>query len=122
LPLNDSGQHLGDLPNAGYASKREKSASDWMQDIIRKFEREPPEGVGRDVLLLVVCGGLQQWREIARKEMRGALKGPALDEACDAVFYYLCKLAGHNPQGQLEQLRLMRQWAPWQLAHGYHLR
>lgn len=101
--LNDHlGQRLGDIPNAGFATNRQRAASDWMQDLLRNWERD------RLALLVVVCSGRDEWRKRARATMRGMLKGPHLDEVIDEVFRYMQILAGPNPFQELMALVELR--------------
>jgi hypothetical protein len=109
--LNDRGAvRYPDIPTAGFSTQRQRQASDWMQDILRTWERD------RLTLLVVVCSGQDEWRKTARKTMRGMLKGPHLDEVLDEVWRYLCILAGPDPFKELQAQIELRQKAPWQKA------
>lgn len=89
---------LGDLPNAGYSTLREKQLSDAMMLYLRSFERMPD---GRQLLLMMVIEGYETWERIARKEFRA--HGISTDEL-KAVFAYMVKMAGNNPIDQLANL------------------
>ena len=89
---------LGDLPNDGYATRRERELTDAIMIFMRKVERDRP------FLLSIVVGGKQKFRHIVLKQWRG-LK-PA-DDLADKIFDYFAKQAGDNPLGQLEVLERM---------------
>ncbi len=86
---------LPDLPNDGYATKREKAMSDEIMTYIRGAERN------RLLLLANVCEGREKFRRVVKKAWRH-LKCD--DEMADAVFGYLLLLAGPNPEAQREAL------------------
>lgn len=121
--------HLPDLPNVGYATHREKVGSDAIMDFIRKTERD------RLRLLQIVVDGPAKWRKVAGELWRGS----AVDyEAVDEIYRYLTLMAAKAPdqrrlldcrknaarykevvkdimpdiEAQLEQVKLMRKWAP----------
>jgi hypothetical protein len=86
---------LPDIPNAGYATSREKRLSDEVMFYIRGAERN------RLLLLSNVCEGREKFRRVTRK----AWKHLKVDDAlCDAVFGYLVLLAGANPELQRDEL------------------
>lgn len=90
---------LPDLPNAGYATTREKAISDEMMQFIRSAERD------RIYLLTIIVGRKEKFRRIIKKEWRH-LK--ATDDTADAIFGYLLLLAHHptlTPEQQLEDLQ-----------------
>ena len=89
---------LGDLPNAGYSTKREKELSDAIMLFMRKIERDRP------FLLSIVVGGKAKFRHIVGKQFRGLRP---LDDLLDKMFDYFVKQAGPNPLGQLEKLERM---------------
>ena len=97
---------LGDLPNAGYATTREKELSDAMMFYLRGLEREGAEG-DRRLLLMMVIEGFDTWRPIAAKAFRGHRIS---DDELRQVFAYMVKMAGPNPQQQLAQLITIRPW------------
>ena len=90
---------LGDLPNAGYSTRREKQLSDAMMFFIRDLERS------RHVLLMMVVEG----EEVFRQRMRSTWRAFGVTEdEIGAVWRYLKLMAGHDPQGQLGQLLKVR--------------
>ncbi len=98
--MNDeyAGQRLPDLPNAGYATQREKQLSDEVMFYIRGAERN------RLLLLANVCEGREKFRRVTKKAWKH-LKVD--DELVDAVFGYLVLLAGPHPEAQREELTKM---------------
>jgi len=95
---------LPDLPNAGYATKREKAVSDMIMQFIRTMERD------RIGLLDIVCSGRAKWRKVCSTAMRGARMET---ELIDAIYDYLALLAGPEPMTQLGNLLHMQQAPPW---------
>jgi hypothetical protein len=120
---------LPDLPTTGYATRKQREGTDAIMDFLRKIERD------RMRLLTVVVEGPDKWRTIAGAIFRGS----AVDsEALDAMFRYLVLMAAKAPdqrrlldternaaayrdvvtsimpdiEAQLDQLKLMRKWAP----------
>lgn len=90
-----AGQRLPDLPNAGYATARERKLSDEIMFFIRGCERN------RLLLLTIVCDGKEKFRPIARK----AWSHLRVDtDLCDAVYGYLALLAGQYPNLQRDAL------------------
>lgn len=89
---------LGDLPNAGYVTQREKALSDAMMLYLRAFERMAD---GRQLLLMMVIEGFDKWAAIARKEFQA---WRISDEELRATFAYMVQLAGRDPIEQLAQL------------------
>lgn len=73
--------HLPDLPNAGYATDREKQLSDAIMQFMRETERNRP------LLLSIVIGGKEQWRKNAQEIWRGLRVGEH-HEALDSIFAY----------------------------------
>lgn len=107
-----SAERLPDLPNAGYATRRERELSDAIMFFIRGAERD------RLFLLSLVCDG----REKFRRTFMQAFRYLRIDrEAADAVFGYLVLLAGAEPEAQRDALLRMK-WnhitATWNLPHG----
>ena len=90
-----AGQRLPDIPNAGYATKREREASDAIMFLIRGLERN------RGWLLQVVVEGREKWRKTTRAIWRGLMPDTELHEKIDEIFAYLVLLAGPNPAQQL---------------------
>ncbi len=95
---------LPDLPNAGYATAREKAVSDLIMQFIRSIERD------RIALLDIVCSGRAKWRQVCAKALRGARMET---ELIDAIFNYLVLLAGPEPMTQLGNLMHMQANPPW---------
>jgi hypothetical protein len=95
---------LPDLPNAGYATKRERAVSDMIQEFIRQIERD------RVALLDIVCSGLGKWRKVCAGVLRGARMET---ELVDAIYHYLTLLAGDHPAQQLQNLLTMQHAKPW---------
>jgi hypothetical protein len=95
---------LPDLPNAGYATAREKAVSDMIMQFIRTMERD------RIGLLDIVCSGRAKWRSVCARAMRGARMET---ELVDAIFNYLVLLAGPEPMTQLGNLMKMQTAPPW---------
>ena len=89
---------LGDLPNDGYSTKRERELSDAIMLFMRNVERD------RKFLLAIVVEGKEKFGKIVLKEYRGL--GLA-DRIVDEMFAYFVKQAGPNPIGQLEALLRM---------------
>ena len=86
------------LPNAGYASRKQRELSDAMMFLVRGFERD------RYLLLETVLKGQMLWRKRFKAAFRVI---GADDEFADAVFGYLVLLAGPNPDAQKARLELM---------------
>lgn len=128
--------HLPDLPNAGYATTREKALSDQIMFAMRDIERD------RLRLVLIVLGGADQWR-IAGKDAFGSWMPDAMLDEMYA--YFLLQSADGTPfqkellehrqnpvkireivrrfwptlEAQKEQLTIMAKWSPVQRA-GWH--
>lgn len=73
--------HLPDLPNAGYATQREKELTDAIMQFMRECERD------RVRLLTIVLEGREKWRRVAQSIWRGLRIGedPTL---LDEIFCY----------------------------------
>lgn len=85
-------QHLPDLPNAGYASNRQKQTSDAIMFFMRGVERD------RELLLTIVLDGLDKWLKTAGSVWKGLL----IDrELLTSVYRYFVMQAGENPAQQL---------------------
>ena len=89
---------LGDLPNAGYATKRERELTDAIMLFMRKVERD------RAFLLHIVVEGREKFASVVLKEYRGLGRA---DRLVDQMFEYFRVQAGANPLGQLEALERM---------------
>lgn len=122
--------HLPDLPNAGYATQREKELSDSTMEFIRQIERD------RFRLLTIVLEGQDRWRTVAQSVWRGLRIGET-DSLLDDIFKYLELMAvrpgvqrmlldaRHNPtqwrrimravtprlEHEREQVRLLEKWS-----------
>jgi hypothetical protein len=84
--------HLPDLPNAGYASYRQKETTDAICFFMRGVERN------RVLLLSIVIDGIDKWRKTAGGVWRGLL----IDrDILDSIFRYFIAQAGPNPAQQL---------------------
>jgi hypothetical protein len=90
--------NLGDLPNAGYSTKRERELTDAIMLFMRKVERE------RVWLLSIVIDGRDKFRHVLLKEYKGL--GLA-DRLCDQIFDYFVQQAGKYPREQREALLSM---------------
>lgn len=93
---------LGDLPNAGYSTRREKALSDAMMLYLRSFDRLPD---GRQLLLMMVIEGYELWLRRAMKAFRGHRIS---EDELRATFDYMVKMAGTNPSEQLAALLKIR--------------
>jgi hypothetical protein len=86
---------LGDLPNAGYSTKRERELTDAIMLFMRNVERD------RIWLLSIVIDGRDKFRHVILKEYKGL--GLA-DRLADKVFDYFEQQAGKYPLEQREAL------------------
>lgn len=87
-----SASRLPDLPDAGYATRRQKETSDAIMIFMRGVERN------RMLLLAIVVDGIDKWRSTAGSVWRGLL----IDrELLDSIFRYFVLQAGVNPAEQL---------------------
>ncbi len=86
---------LPDLPNAGYATRRERELTDELMFFIRGAERD------RIWLLSMVCDGKDKFRSVGRKAWKHL---SVTTDLVDAVYGYLELLAGQYPRLQLEEL------------------
>lgn len=120
---------LPDLPTVGYSTRRDREGSDAIMDFVRKTERN------RVLLLQIVVDGPAKWRKMAGDIWRGS----AINlEAVDEIYRYLTLMAAKpldqralldsmknaarykaavaaampDIEAQLEQVKLMRKWAP----------
>jgi hypothetical protein len=83
---------LGDLPDAGYATMRQRQTSDAIMIFMRQAERN------RALLLSIVVDGIEKWRKTAGTVWRGLLIDRDL---LDSIFRYFVLQAGPNPAQQL---------------------
>ncbi len=96
---------LGDLPNAGYATTRQKQTSDLVMFWLREIERN------RHLLLLIVLDGWDKWRKTAGNAWdvnRGGRSTAMGTDLLKLVWDYMVKLAGPNPAQQLIILEGMK--------------
>lgn len=84
--------HLPDLPNAGYATHREKELSDCVMQFMRDVERN------RLRLLTIVIEGRETWRRIAQSIWRELRIGED-HQLLDNIYFYFC-LQAVRPQTQ----------------------
>ncbi len=97
-PADLKASRLGDLPDAGYSTYRQKQTSDLVMFWLREIERN------RFLLLSIVVDGWDKWKKIAgtawdvNKGGRSTAMGTDL---LRLVWDYMCKLAGPNPASQL---------------------
>jgi len=87
-----SASRLPDLPNAGYASKRQKETSDAIMFFMRMVERN------RALLLMIVVDGIDKWLRTAGTVWRGLLIDK---EILTSIYRYFVLQAGPNPAEQL---------------------
>lgn len=79
-----AGQRLPDLPDAGYATRRERALTDEIMFFVRGCERN------RRLLLTIVWEGREKFRAIGRK----AWSHLRVDtDLCDSVYQSLCMTA-----------------------------
>ena len=93
-------ERLGDLPTAGYATKRERELTDAVMLFMRKVERDRPW------LLLIVIEGRETFRKRISREYRGLRP---LDSLLDQMYDYFVRQAGPNPMQQLGDLISLQQ-------------
>ena len=92
-------ERLPDIPHDGYATRRERAASDAIMFFMREAERH------REVLLYIVCQGRDTWRSMARRQWRGL---GIEDDTLNAIFRYFVWQAGPDPADQLAILTSLR--------------
>ena len=95
-------QWMGDLPNAGYATKREKELSDAMMFFLRGFEREQEN---RALLLMMVIEGYDLFESRMLKTWRA---WRVTQDELKEVWRYMVTMAGPDPQAQLGELIAVR--------------
>jgi hypothetical protein len=102
---------LPDLPNAGYATHREKALSDAVMQFLRDTERQ------RLRLLTIVLAGRTRWRQVAQSVWRGVRIGED-HQLLDAIYDYFT-LQACPPTVQVELLKAQKNPAKWkELANG----
>lgn len=84
--------HLPDLPDAGYATRRQRETTDAIMFFMRKVERDRP------LLLAIVIDGLEKWLKTAGRVWKGLLIDRDL---LTSIFQYFVLQAGPNPAQQL---------------------
>lgn len=94
---------LPDLPNAGYASQREKQRSDEIMIFMRAIERD------RFRLLTIVLDGREKWRKAIP-----AIWKRADDDIADAIFNYFT-LQACPPSFQARLLKAQKNPDIWKL-------
>lgn len=95
-----STQRLPDFPTEGYATMRQRMATDAIMHFCRKVERE------RSILLYIVCLGRRRWRQMAMKQWRGL---PIDHDTLNHIYDYFVLQAGPNPEVQLAVLDTLGQ-------------
>jgi hypothetical protein len=123
--------HLPDIPNAGYATQRERELTDMIMDFMRQTERN------RILLLTIVIEGKATWRKRAGDIWRGMRIGEdhqLLDSIYDYFTLQACKprtqrlllAAAHNApkwreivkivlphlEREREVLKVAQKWSP----------
>ncbi len=104
-PADLKASRLGDLPDAGYATYRQKQTSDLVMFWLREIERN------RFLLLSIVVDGWDKWRKIAGKAWdvnKGGRSTAMGTDLLRLVWDYMVKLAGPNPASQLLILEGMK--------------
>lgn len=94
---------LPDLPNAGYATTREKELSDAIMIFMREIERD------RFRLLTIVCNGREKFRDVCREvwNARGIET-----ETIDEMFKYFTIQAA-QPRHQVALLQAVKNPELW---------
>lgn len=80
---------LPDLPNAGYATMRERAGTDAIMVFMRKVERD------RLLLLTIVLDGVKKWHANARSAFGNSLA--ITDDILNEMFWYFILLAVKPP-------------------------
>lgn len=96
--------HLPDLPDVGYATRREREGTDAIMLFMRNVERN------RNRLLTIVIDGREKWRKVARAAFGNAMNVD--DEALDAMFDYFT-LQAARPKDQRRLLDAKNNPAVW---------
>lgn len=102
---------LGDLPNVGYSTHKQRETTDAIMLFMRGVERE------RRWLLKIVTGGREAWHQIAGKVWSVDSSGRGLlisRDTLNEMYDYFVRQAGPAPEQQLENLDLMDKWSPAQ--------
>jgi hypothetical protein len=98
--------HLPDLPNAGYATAREKALSDAIMQFMREIERD------RVRLLTIVLEGREKWRRVAGDIWSGFRIGQEIG-LLDSIYDYFT-LQAVPIQTQRALLKARQNPAKWQ--------
>ncbi len=98
--------HLPDLPNAGYATDREKRLSDAIMDFMRQVERD------RERLLTIVLDGQTYWRRVAG-DIWGGFRIGEDHQLLDSIFHYF-ELQAVKPRTQALLLKHRQNPQKWQ--------
>lgn len=88
-------ERLGDLPNSGYSTRRERETTDAIMIFMRAVERD------RILLLSIVIDGKAKFRQLALKNWRGLLID---DRLADSMWEYFEQQAGAYPITQRDHL------------------
>lgn len=94
----DRASRLGDLPDAGYSTYRQKQTSDLVMFWLREIERN------RFLLLSIVVDGWDKWKKIAGRAWdvnKGGRSTAMGSDLLRLVWDYMVKLGGPNPASQL---------------------
>ncbi len=97
--------HLPDLPNAGYATQRERELTDMIMDFMRQTERN------RILLLTIVIEGKSKWRKMAGDIWRGMRIGED-HQLLDSIYDYFT-LQACKPRTQRLLLRAAQNPPVW---------
>jgi hypothetical protein len=97
--------HLPDLPNAGYATTREREMTDAIMTFMRDTERN------RLLLLTIVIEGKAKWRKMAGDIWRG-LRASEDDGLLDSIYDYFT-LQACRPRTQMLLLRYAKNPDKW---------
>lgn len=95
--------HLPDLPNAGYATARERELSDTIMTFMRDIERD------RLRLLTIVIEGPDKWRRVCSNLWRGL---GVETESVDEIYRYFV-LQAARPIDQRRLLDAMKNEHHW---------
>lgn len=95
--------HLPDLPNAGYATARERELSDTIMTFMRDIERD------RLRLLTIVIEGPDKWRKACSNLWRGL--GIETDCVDEIYRYFVLQAARPNDQRRLlDSMKHVDKW------------
>ena len=97
--------HLPDLPNAGYATNRERQLTDATMCFMREIERD------RLRLLSIVCDGREKWVKVAGSLWRGLRIGED-SGLLHKIYDYFC-LQACPPSIQYQMLQAPSNVLKW---------